>query len=57
MHARCRPGSVLMVDDYRFFSAGVEAAVDRFLAGHPSKYELLEPIAAAGRFCALRRRA
>lgn len=56
MHPRCRAGSILMVDDYRFFSAGVEKAVDRFIGSHPAQYDLLEPIAAAGHFCALRRR-
>jgi hypothetical protein len=55
MHPRCRPGSILMVDDYRFFSAGVEAAVNEFREHHSGDYELLEPIAAAGHFCALRR--
>lgn len=56
MHPRCRPGSILMVDDYRFFSGGVEAAVNQFTAAHQDDYELLQPIAAAGHFCALRRR-
>ena len=56
MHPRCRSGSILMVDDYRFFSAGVEKAVDRFISSHPGQYDLLEPAAAAGHFCALRRR-
>jgi O-methyltransferase len=55
MHRRCRSGSVLMVDDYRFFSSGVEAAVNEFMGSHSGDYELLEPIAAAGHFCSLRR--
>ena len=55
MHPRCRIGSILMVDDYRYFSAGVETAVNRFMAAHANQYDLLEPPAPAGHFCALRR--
>jgi len=55
MHSRTRPGSVLMVDDFRFLSAGVEAAVREFLAEHEDLYSLWEAPGYAGHFCVLRR--
>ena len=55
LHPSTRPGSVLMVDDYRFFSSGVESAVKHFLAERGDGYELLEPPVGAGSFCVLRR--
>lgn len=55
LHPRCRPGSVLMVDDYGYFSAGPQAAVTEFLAEHGDRYELLAAPPGAGHFCALRR--
>ncbi len=55
MHPRCRPGSVLMVDDFRFLSAGVEAAVREFLAERGDLYSLWEAPPYAGHFCVLRR--
>jgi O-methyltransferase len=55
LHPSTRPGSILMVDDYRFFSSGPELAVQHFLAGREGDYELLEPPAGTGAFCALRR--
>jgi O-methyltransferase len=55
MHSRTRPGSVLMVDDFRFLSAGVEAAVREFLSEHGDLYSLWEAPGYAGHFCVLRR--
>jgi O-methyltransferase len=55
LHPSTRPGSVLMVDDYRFFSSGPELAVMHFLAEQEAAYELLEPPTGTGAFCALRR--
>ncbi len=55
MHSRTRPGSVLMVDDFRFLSAGVEAAVREFLAEHEDLYSLWEAPGYAGHFCVLQR--
>ena len=55
LHPSTRPGSILMVDDYRFFSSGPELAVQHFLAEREHAYELLEPPAGTGAFCALRR--
>jgi O-methyltransferase len=55
MHSRTRSGSVLMVDDFRFLSAGVEAAVREFIAEHGDLYSLWEAPRHAGHFCVLRR--
>lgn len=55
LHPRCRAGSVLMIDDYGYFSAGPQTAVAEFLTAHPDRYELLEAPAGTGHFCALRR--
>jgi O-methyltransferase len=55
LHPRCRPGSILMVDDYGYFSSGPQTAVAEFLAVHRDRYELMEPPPGAGHFCALRR--
>jgi len=55
LHPATRPGSILMVDDYGFFSSGPELAVRRFLADREDFYELLEPPTGTGAFCALRR--
>jgi O-methyltransferase len=55
LHPSTRPGSILMIDDYRFFSSGPELAVRHFLTEQENAYELLEPPAGSGAFCALRR--
>ena len=55
LHSRCRPGSILMIDDYGYFSSGPHTAVTEFHAANPGRYELLEAPAGAGHFCALRR--
>lgn len=55
LHPRCRPGSVLMVDDYGYFSSGPQTAVAEFLAANARCYKLLEAQPGAGHFCALRR--
>jgi len=56
LHPRCRSGSVLMVDDYKYFSSGAEAAVRAFIDSHSEQYTLIEATPAAGHFCVLRRR-
>jgi O-methyltransferase len=55
LHSKTRPDSILMIDDYRFFSSGPQLAVQRFLSEQRGAYELLEPPAGTGAFCALRR--
>lgn len=56
LHDRCRPGSVLMVDDYGYFSSGPKAAVTEFIKSYPDAYDFIEPPPGAGGFCVLRRR-
>jgi hypothetical protein len=55
LHGRCRAGSVIMVDDYGFFSSGPKTAVAEFLVAHPDAYELEEAHPGVGHFCLLRR--
>ena len=52
---RCRAGSILMVDDYGYFSTGPQIAVEEFLADREGRYELLLAPPDGGHFCALRR--
>lgn len=49
------PGGRVLVDDYGFFSAGAQTAVDEFLAARPGRYRFSLPGAYAGRFCLLER--
>ncbi|WP_240791269.1 TylF/MycF/NovP-related O-methyltransferase [Roseomonas sp. AR75] len=50
-----QPGGYAVVDDYGFFSEGAQLAVDAFVAAHPSRWRLLMPHPAAGKFCVLER--
>lgn len=53
---RCMPpGGHIMVDDYGFFSAGAQAAVDEFAAARADGYERLFPYPFAGHFIVLRK--
>lgn len=55
---RCMPaGGHVMVDDYGFFSAGAQAAVDEFTTAREDRYERLLPYPFAGHFIVLRKRA
>lgn len=56
LHPHTRPGTVLMVDDYGYFSSGVAAAVKEFLNERANDYDLLEAPSYGGHFCALVRR-
>jgi O-methyltransferase len=56
LHPSTRAGSVLMIDDYGFFSSGVEAAVKGFFHLHPDQYHMYESPSYAGNFCVLVRR-
>jgi O-methyltransferase len=48
-------GGHIVVDDYGWFSAGAQAAVDEFLAERPGRYDLTSPVPWAGRFVVLSR--
>lgn len=53
LHGVLPPGGAVVVDDYGFFSAGAQTAVDEFLAEHPGGYRFALPGAYAGKFCTL----
>jgi hypothetical protein len=48
-------GAIIVVDDYQFFSSGVEKAVQEFLESSESNYEFTLPVQTAGKFCLLRK--
>jgi len=50
------PGGHAVVDDYGWFSAGAQEAVDEFVAAHPERWDLALPISPAGKFALLTRR-
>lgn len=51
------PGGFVVVDDYGFFSEGAQSAVDEFLAAARPRYDMHLPLAAAGKFCVLEKKA
>lgn len=51
-----QPRGFIIVDDYNFFSEGVEIAVDEFYNNNKEKYEIQFPIKSAGFFCILRKK-
>lgn len=53
---RLSVGGAVVVDDYGFFSAGAQAAVDEFVQAHPGRYEFTAPYPFAGAFAVLTRR-
>jgi len=59
LHRATSPGSIVIVDDYDFFSTGVKTAVDEFVECANSSgcvYELVVPNPEYGRFAVLTRR-
>lgn len=52
---RMPPGGTIIVDDYGFFSAGAQTAVDEFLAVQGKTYEIVRPLEFAGHLIILRR--
>jgi O-methyltransferase len=50
---RMPPGGRIVVDDYGFFSAGAQLAVDQFMAAASSRYTFELPLPFAGHFCVL----
>ncbi len=57
LHERTEEGSVIIVDDYDFFSTGAKTAVDRFIEKHKQAgiYSFSKPIESAGHFCIIER--
>jgi O-methyltransferase len=50
---RMPPGGRIVVDDYGFFSAGAQLAVDQFVAGTNGRFKFEKPLPLAGHFCML----
>jgi hypothetical protein len=50
---RMPPGGRIVVDDYGFFSAGAQRAVDQFVAAAGRRFEFELPLPFAGHFCVL----
>lgn len=53
---RVEPGARVVVDDYGFFSAGAQAAVDEFVAANGGRWEMRLPPEFAGHFAILWKR-
>lgn len=56
LHTVLTPGGAVMVDDYGFFSAGAQQAVDEFMEEFGVDYIFETPMDFAGKFCMLTRR-
>jgi hypothetical protein len=50
---RMRPGGRIVVDDYGFFSAGAQLAVDQFVTAAKDRFTFELPLPFAGHFCIL----
>ena len=53
LHEVTREGTMLIVDDYDFFSTGVKTAVEEFIANHEEDYELFFLFKEFGHFAIL----
>lgn len=54
---RMPPGGQIVVDDYGFFSAGAQLAVDQFVEAAGGRFGFELPLPFAGHFCVLSKRA
>jgi hypothetical protein len=57
LHRALGVGGHVVVDDYGWFSAGAQTAVDGFVKSHADSYELVLPLPGLGHFAVLARRA
>jgi len=57
LDARMPPGGQIVVDDYGFFSAGAQLAVDQFVKAAGGRFGFELPLPCAGHFCVLSKRA
>lgn len=55
LHERTISGSVIVVDDYNFFSMGAKTAVDEFVNEHNDRYEMMIPEECIGKFCIIQK--
>jgi O-methyltransferase len=53
LDTRMPPGGRIVVDDYGFFSAGAQLAVDQFVASTGGRFKFELPLPFAGHFCVL----
>lgn len=53
LHERLAPGGIVMIDDYGWFSAGAQRAVDEFVAEHVDSYQVRNVDPWVGHFVAL----
>src|SRR5262249_10218623 len=53
LDGRMQAGARIVVDDYGFFSAGAQLAVDQFVARKQGSFQLEAPLPHAGHFCIL----
>jgi hypothetical protein len=53
LDTRMLPGGRIVVDDYGFFSAGAQLAVDQFVASTGGRFKFELPLPFAGHFCVL----
>jgi O-methyltransferase len=53
LDGRMQVGARIVVDDYGFFSAGAQLAVDQFVARKQGSFQLEAPLPHAGHFCIL----
>lgn len=51
LHERTISGSVIVVDDYNFFSTGAKTAVDEFVNEYIDAYKMTVPEECMGKFC------
>jgi hypothetical protein len=57
LDTRMPPGGRIVVDDYGFFSAGGQLAVDQFVEATRGRFDFELPLPFAGHFCVLTKRA
>ena len=57
LDTRMAPGGQIIVDDYGFFSAGAQLAVDQFVEAADGRFGFELPLPFAGHFCVLSKRA
>lgn len=55
LHDRTISGSVIVVDDYNFFSMGAKTAVDEFVNEHNDMYQIQVPEECIGKFCIIQK--
>ncbi len=55
LHTRLSKGGYIIIDDYNFFSKGVQTAVKEFKHNYRNNYKLIFPHKFAGKFCIIQK--